>query len=676
MGLLLLLLLGGDPALSPQALPPSSMAVDHAVIAFDAVRCPHLQIVAGRVIAETPSSLTAAQRSALWQEYGLEVEFEWVRRPDSADACGFSYHELRVEAWPGLERGWHTWRTCWARLLGEASPPPLPSRELPELLALLNDDPRLHWAAPDALIFEWAQDAEGDEWEEAKPESGDPPAKPVVREDHAPIDEPAAEDTRTTADLHPRTLAGGYSAGLLTHEYKALASVQDWEEAVETVVRESTPDKPLAVLGPLPEFEYYRLAVPEGSPVEWAPELAASMVFRNRCGVVYGTGQVEALAAYHAAGSPHLARVTVCVADTGVLRSHPELQDVLHPNMLDCNYTSLRLPALDELAGPGLEIVEREKDNAAGLPRLAIRGRPASHGTNCAGVVLRCTDGFAGGYDTGGATRDLRRAPAVRILPASLKSDKTIAFVGGRIKTPISSFIRLVYGLSEHFPTGEHVPQPGDRVQNTGDVRVVSVSAGVPKSYFNEAEWKVVANLAGKAQGAIAEDLRRNDRVYVFAAGNEAQAYANKPGDAAFVLSASAAQAFDGGKAWYWPQFKEGSNVAPECVSAPGEGIITSTIYPCPNLRYLPEAEFSRNVGNWSTPNTGRAWVQQTNTFSATSSATPQVAALAALLYAQDPALTYEGVIQRVKDSCGGRSLVAPYGVSMGLIDYRSALGW
>src|SRR5690606_25799452 len=156
----------------------------------------------------------------------------------------------------------------------------------------------------------------------------------------------------------------------------------------------------------------------------------------------------------------------------------------------------------------------------------------------------------------------------------------------------------------------------------------------VPKSYFSDAQWRIVANLAGKAAGAVAEDLRRNDRLYLFAAGNEAQPEPNKPADMDYVLAVSAARAFDGAQAWHLPQFKEGSNVGPSCVSAPGEGIITSAIMPGPNLRYLPDDEF-RVSRNWSVPYTGREWREHTNSFSATSSATPQVAALAALLYAQ-----------------------------------------
>lgn len=690
-------------------LPVSS---EPLVVTYSA-KHPGLHVVDGRVIAESDPALSSTQRSVLWREYGLELEFEWVRpvgtafmpsatlaSPTTSTAAlkrgvhgldsgntadtingvptdtGFTYHELRLREWTAVERAMHSLHTRIARLLGQPVPAPLPSRALPQLIAQLNEDLRVHWAAPDALLLEWADgpepvpeetaplSEEGDEWTEANGASPiddtwthDPAFPPVTKAAHEPV---------RTADLTPGgMLRGAYSAGLLNHEYKVLNSTGAWEDAVNAAAAQSTEDKPLAIPGPLPEFEYYRLAGPDGTLVEWAAELAANDIFARECAKVYGTHQAAALAAYEAAGRPALAPITVVIADTGVLRSHPELAAVMHPNALDCNYSSLRFPRPAELAGPGLEVVDRERDNAAGLPREAIRGKPAAHGTNCAGVVQRCTAGFA--TQSG--------VPAVRLLTASLKSDKAVAFDGGRIKTPISSFIRLVYALSENFPTGSYTPDPAAVAQNLGDVRVVSVSASVPKSYFSDAQWRIVANLAGKAAGAIAEDLRKNDRLYVFAAGNEAQGEPNKPADVDYVLSVSAARAFSGNQAWRLPQFKEGSNVGPACVSAPGEGIITSSIYPCPNLRYLPESEF-RTSGSWSTPPTGRQWREQTNSFSATSSATPQVAALAALLYAQDSGRRHMEVIELIRASTAGRILTAPYGSSAGLIDYQQALDW
>jgi hypothetical protein len=653
------------------------------VITYDSARYPHLQVVAGRLIAETDARLTAGERSALWRKYGLVPDFEWVRPASGADS-GFTYHELHVRMWTPLDRARQTLGRLSAQVLRQPAPPALPARALPELIAQLSEDPRLHWVAPDALLLEWADGTPGDggagtvddQTGGGKEDPTPPETAPAEPADSSSADDTAwseaqagpnaADSARAVANLpgSDPPLAGGYSAGLLSHEYKALGSVQAWEDAWNAAQAQSTDKAPLAIPGPLPEFEYYRLAGPDGTPVEWAGELAASDVFMQHCGKVYGTHQAMALEAYRAAGSPELAPVTVCIADTGVLRSHPELSVRMHPNALDCNYSSLALPAPDKLAGPGLEVVDREQDSAAGLPRVAIRSKPAGHGTNCAGVVMRCTDGFLASGGT----------PAVRLMPASLRSERAVAFVNGRLKTPISSFIRLVYALKENFPTGAYTPAPDATAQNTGDVRVVSVSASVPKSYFSDAEWKIVAGLAGKAAGAVAEDLRSNDRLYVFAAGNEAQAEPNKPADVDYVLSVSAAQACNGAQAWWLPQFKEGSNIGPECVSAPGEGIITSSIYPCPNLRYLPEAEF-RSSGNWSVPNTGRQWHEQTNSFSATSSATPQVAALAALLYAQDSGRKHMEVIDLIRQSTGGRILTAPYGTSGGIVDYASALG-
>jgi hypothetical protein len=512
---------------------------------------------------------------------------------------------------------------------------------------------------------------------------GKTPHDPPQTQLAAPADQQWTPARQATAAANlgggGKLLRGGYSVGFVDAKYKMVLSVKGWEDAVHKAAAASTQDKPLDIAGPLPEFEYYRLATPQGNPVDWAPELKSSALFMQRCARVYGTGEADALAAYHAAGAPPLSPVTVCLADTGLFMNHPDFAGRLHPNAIDCNYTTYRIAAPGERAGPDAPITDRGVAEATGLPRVAIRDKPASHGTCVGGEIERCTRGFyaaaapEAAAASGGGSGE--RGPAVRLLPVSIKSDKAVAFVVGGIKTPISSFIRLVYCLHENFPTGPHTPAPGDRVQNTGDVRVVSISASVPKSYFTDAEWRIVANLAGKAAGAVAEDLRTSDRLYVFAAGNEAQAAPNKPGDVDYVQCVSAARPFDGAQAWYESQFAEGSNVGADCVSAPGEGLITSTLYKCPNLKYLPDNEF-RSVANWSTPRTGRDWTQETNEFGATSGATPQVSALAALLYAQQPQRKYTDVLKAIRDSTQGRTLTAPYGQSMGLIDYRVALGW
>jgi hypothetical protein len=690
------------------------------VVSFSAAY-PGIRVLRGRVIAESDPALSPAERDELWRQYGLQATLDWVR-PSASGEPGFTYHELSVRPWVIRDQISRSVSTVVSRLLGTPAPPPLPSRELPQLIAQLNEDPRLHWAAPDALILEWAdtdpraavdegaeEDEEGEEeprFEEAQPveetpEAPQDAAAPLVPSEDAgggqqnwqmPQAQAAGGGQTDEGAADRLETQGGYSAALLDAQYHAVFNVLDWEAAVARAadpVRpigpgderpeageepEADKDEPTVVPvlpGPFPEFEFYRLAPPTGADVQWAPELAASRVFMQRCGRVYGTGQAQALAAYEAQGAPPLAPVTVCVADTGVYLNHPDLVRRLHPNSIDANYTSLRLAPALKRPDPALEITDREDDFATGMPRIAIRGRPAGHGTSCAGLVTRCTTGFL----SGSVNADGQRVPAVRLLPASLKSDRAATWVGGRVRTPISSFIRLVETLKEQFPTGQVVPPLDAEVVNTGDVRVVTISASVPKSYFSDAEWRIVANLAGKAAGAVAEDLRSNDRLYVFAAGNEAQSEPNKPGGEDYVLAVSAAQAFDGSQAWRLPQFEEGSNMGPQCVSAPGEGLLTSNIYRTPNLAYLPDAEF-HNATNWSTPRTNHDWVQQTLTFGATSGATPQVASLAALLYAQDPHRRYGDVLALIRESCAGRTLTAPYGSSRGLIDYRAALGW
>jgi hypothetical protein len=134
--------------------------------------------------------------------------------------------------------------------------------------------------------------------------------------------------------------------------------------------------------------------------------------------------------------------------------------------------------------------------------------------------------------------------------------------------------------------------------------------------------------------------------------------------------------AFDGARAWAIPVVNEGSNLGPQCVSAPGHGIITSAIYPCPNLAYLPEDEMWPSRPRASIPARPGSWLEQTNRFNATSAATPQISALAALLYAQDPTRKYQDVIKLIGDSTAGRKVSAPYGEARGLVDYAAALGW
>ncbi len=398
-------------------------------------------------------------------------------------------------------------------------------------------------------------------------------------------------------------------------------------------------------------------------PSPGLPELAASPEFMQRCARLYGTGQARALAAYIAAGAPPLAPVTVCVADTGIYVNHPDLAGRLHPNAIDLNYTSYHLAAPGDRPAADVELARPRLQQATGLPRPAIKGQPAAHGTCTAGIVARCTADFA-------APRS-----QVRLLPASLKSDKPFAIVGTRIKTPISAFIKLVAALYENFPTGTFTPAPDAAIQNTGDVRVVSTSASIPRTYFSDAQWKVVASLANKGGAAILEDQRANDRLYLFASGNEAQGEPNKPCELASVIAVSATMAFDATTPWTYPS-GEGANVGLKCVSAPGHGIITSTLFSAPNLAYLPANEIPQPHANVAVPPRAMQWMQQTNRFCATSSATPQVAALAALLYAQDPRRNLRDVIKLIEDSTAGRIVDGKWGQARGLIDYAAALGW
>ena len=596
------------------AAPVTPAMAEPAVVRYDAERYPNIYCLAGRVIAETDPALSAQARAELWRGYGVTPTFEWINAES-----GFTYHELTVERPSGLD------------LLASFLPGrDLPPRELPALVKALGEDPRVRWACPDALLLEWCD-------------------APAISGEEELLGGMARVDD---ANNHADRSTGPRGVSLLAPPYKVFTgTAEEWAKL------EDTPD-------PLPDFEYYRECAPQGTLVNWADELKDSDGFMERCRMAYGTNQAKARYDYYSAGSLPLSPVTVCVADTGVFTNHPELADRLHPSAIDANYTSYEVA--DAAARPGAtdEITERDTDIAIGLPREAIKQRPSSHGTCVAGIIARCTDGFLGADGKN----------AVRLLPASVRSDKPMVIIGFKVKTPISAAIKLVACLNEHFPTGDFQPAPDDPVQNTGDVRVVSMSASVPKAHFSDAEWRLVSPLVGKAAGTIAEDLRDNDRVYLFAAGNESQPEPNRPGDEPYVLAVSATSAYDGGLAWDVPGF-EGSNLGMKCVSAPGYGIITSTTYPHPNLAYLPENEFRSDLPAWSIPpRDGHVWHGQTNTFSATSSATPQVGALAALLIGQDPGRNYLTVIQLIEQSAGNRTIRAEWGEARGIVDYAAAL--
>lgn len=583
-------------------------------IPYDAVHYPNITCLGRRVIVESAPGLSAAARAELWHNYGLSLSFEWVV-PES----GFTYHELTVKPPTLLKR-----TACM--LLGKAMLP----RDLPELVASLNEDPRIHWAAPDALLLAWCD------------EPSLPPGEELVTDTSAPT-----RDTSSTSrtaygvsfvDKYFRPLGGGLSA---------------WESGPEL------PD-------PLPDFEYYRLCAPEGTAIDWALALTDSSAFMQRCQSVYGTNQALALSRYYAAGTPALDTITVCVADTGVHVNHPDLSNRQHPNSIDANYRNYQIAAPGDRPAPGDTINDRYSERAVGLPRQAIKERPASHGTETAGILARCTAGFGKDGD------------AIRILPASVKSARTVTLSGYQLKSPISAFVKLVACLNQDFPVGSYTPADGDRLQNAGDVRVVSTSASVPPSYFTEAEWRVVAPLVGKAAGSIAEDLRTNDRIYVFAAGNDAQPKPNRPCEMDYIIGVTATMAYDGTAPWSRNITGEGANLGQKCIAAPGYGLITSTIAPHPNLAYLPSEEFRKPRENFSTPPREQSWEWQRNTFGASSGATPQVAALAALLYAQDTFRNYSTVQALIYDSVSDRLLTAAWGESRGIIDYEYALeqGW
>ena len=616
-----------------------------ALIAYDPLHYPGIICVAGRVVAETHPSLSDHERMELWHEYGLSPTFEWICR-DS----GFSYSELDV-----------TPSTLRERITSFITRAELPPRELSKLVPLLDRDPRVNWAAPDALIFEWADDGSladiVDELEAAGAESsGGQTAEEQAEQAAAEAEQAAlAASERDPAQYSGTVLQGELGVVLLDAQYNLFGgTLPQWEQ-----LENPAP--------PLPDFEYYRFAPPAGADVRWPAELAASAEFMQHYSRLHGTGQKLALNDYVAAGEPALSNITICVADTGLLLNHYDLAERLHPNAIDTNYRNYKIAGPNERPPAEFEIHDRESRESIGLPRTAIKGRPASHGTEVAGVVQRCTAGFKGADG----------ADAIRILPASIKSASTVRITGWRAKSPISAFVKLIAMLKDEFPTGDFSPSPNDTVQNTGDVRVVTVSASVPKSYFSETEWRIVANLAGKAAGSIAEDLRENDRVYLFAAGNEAQSQPNQPCDQPYVLGVAAADCWRAGMAWDMGgrgKQREASNLGMTCVSAPGWGIVTSDLYDCPNLAYLPADEIANPRPDTSIPPRNAPWQTTTNRFSATSSATPQVASLAALLYAQDPSREYGGVIAIIRESTGGRTISADYGEAMGIVDFRAAL--
>ena len=495
---------------------PPTPPPEPAVVYYDAARYPHLLCLEGRVVAETDPALSAADRQRLWSQYGLSPRFEWI-----AEESGFTYHELAIDA---------SWTGRVERFVRNQ---PAPPRELPALVAALSEDPRIHWAAPDALLFEWCDEEitlpPGEELvidepvESAEDEPVSPLDEAVLKLDETEL-AAALKAKLENAEADDRPAVPPYGVNFVNRRLRPLkGGLQAWE---------TDNDR----LEPHPDFEYYRLCAPTGTAVEWAPQLTASPTFRDHCTYAFGTNQVQALSDYHSAGDPPLADVTVCVADTGVDLNHRDLAGRLHASAIDANYASYRVAAAADRPEITEEITDRESERATGLPREAIQGRPAAHGTAVAGIVARSTAGFGPAGN------------CVSILPASVKSTPTVALVGYKAKTPVSAFIKLVACLNQEFPVGEPVR---GCPENTGDVRVMSMSACIPRSYFSDAEWKIVASLVGKAAGSIAEDLRENDRIYVFAAGNDKQPEPNRPGEMDYVIAVAASMAFDGETAWH-----------------------------------------------------------------------------------------------------------------------------
>jgi len=93
------------------------------VIPYDLTRYPHIDCLAGRVLAETRPELSARERQALWRAYGVRPSFEWL-----VPETGFTYHELEVMPY-------QPWRRAWAAVTQQKLLP----RKLPPLVCARSD---------------------------------------------------------------------------------------------------------------------------------------------------------------------------------------------------------------------------------------------------------------------------------------------------------------------------------------------------------------------------------------------------------------------------------------------------------------------------------------------------------------------------------------------------------
>jgi hypothetical protein len=275
-----------------------------------------------------------------------------------------------------------------------------------------------------------------------------------------------------------------------------------------------------------------------------------------------------------------------------------------------------------------------------------------SHGTQVAGTITAGTFNKTSSMDSYGVgTSSL--APDICVLPLRLKHDSATGF-------NTAAVIKAIRSLRFEFNHGAWLEK----------VRVINMSLGGIGKY---SLWPV-----DSMKSEIQADLNLNDRLYVAAAGNDGSDELFYPAAFSNCLGVSGLRAYYTGSSWAFT-VAPGSNYDLDAYKVSGIFEFYNTGGLTWRFQFLPVPDGSEWDPYDYEPHSSSSGYEF---FSGTSFATPQVSALAALLYdakAQaSESTTYDDVRSRIIDTAGDTVTGgSPERSVSGLISFYDALsGW